>query len=294
MSEAVERRDSWTIQAILQWTTEHFTKRGIDTPRLDAELVLAHCLGVERIYLYTHFDRPLSDEERAALRPLVKRRAAREPVAYILGEREFFSRAFTVTPDVLIPRPETEHLVETVLKWCEGRALTAPHLIDVGTGSGAIALTLACELPEAHCTACDISPAALAVARQNAERHGVSERVDFVESDLFGAIEVGSAFDVVVSNPPYVDTALRPGLEPEVRDYEPATALFADDDGLAVARRLCADAAQFTKPGGLFLLEFDDAQHDRVRGYLEAGPWTAIESIFDLQGLRRGLRAERE
>ncbi len=282
----------WTIQRILTWTHGFFADKGIDSPRLDAELLLSDVLGCERIYLYTHFDRPLDEDERATYRALVKRRAAREPVSQLLGRREFFSREFIVTPDVLTPRPETEHLVEAVVAWVNDTELSAPRILDLGTGSGNIAVTLACELPEAEVIASDLSEAALAVARRNADEHSVGDRIELVCGDLFEP--VSGDFDVIVSNPPYVDTPSRDDLMPEVRDYEPELALFAGETGLDVIERICAELPTRLRQPGVLVCELDPDQYEQVAATLDGqGIWTELTELLDLQQLRRAVRATR-
>jgi release factor glutamine methyltransferase len=283
----------WTIQRILGSAEGYFREKKIDNPRLDAELLLARALGCERIRLYTHFDQPLSDDERTRYRELVKRRAAYEPVAYILGEREFFARTFLVSKAVLIPRPETEHLVEEALGWAERTGRTAPRVLDVGTGSGCLAVSLACEWPDAQVVAVDISEDALAVARANAEKHGVAGRVELRRGDLFATVG-GERFDVVVSNPPYVETAARARLMPDVRDWEPAVALFAGSDGLEVVRRLCAEVVGHLEPGGLFACEFGHTHREAVSAMLDGVPeLSQRRDIVDLQRHVRGVAAIR-
>lgn len=282
----------WTIQRLLAWTQTYFAERGLDSPRLDAEVLLAEVLGCDRIYLYTHFDKPLDQDERSRYRAMVKRRAAREPVAHILGRREFFSRDFLVTRDVLVPRPETEHLIEAVLDWHREVGLAAPRILDIGTGCGNIAVVLASEIPEARLVATDISEAALAVARQNIRAHRVGEQIEVVSGDLFAPVQ--GLFDVVVSNPPYVDTGSRPALQPEVRDHEPAVALFAGEQGLDVIDRLCAEVQDHVAERGLFVCELDPGQYHHVAAALGAqSSWSEIRVIKDLQQLDRAVMARR-
>lgn len=282
---------AWTIERILKTTHDYFAGKGLDSPRLDAELLLAQVLGVKRVVLYTHFDRPLSDAERDAYRVLVKRRAAFEPVAYILGEREFYGRAFQVQRDVLVPRPETEHLIDEVVAWVKTRELATPRIVDVGVGSGAIAVTLALELPQATVHAVDLSAAALQVARDNASRLGA--QVTFHEGDLLGPVKDDATFDIVVSNPPYIGTSERDQVQRDVLDHEPHLALFAGEDGLAVIRRLVVDAAAVVRARGLLAFELGDTQKEAVRALLERGPWTNIRFAADLAGHARVALAER-
>jgi release factor glutamine methyltransferase len=278
----------WTIARLLTWMQSYFAEKGIGSPRLDAELLLSHVLGTDRIYLYTHYDQPLTAAEREALRELVRRRGRFEPVAYLRGSREFFGRSFKVTPAVLIPRPETEHVVEAALNWARERALAAPTILDVGTGSGALALTLAAEFPEARVTAIDISPEALAVARDNAHALGVAERVTFLEGDLYAPLPADATFDLIVSNPPYVASAIAATLQPDVRDFEPGLALFAGPEGMDVLRRLVAGVDGRLRRPGLFACELGEEQGERVAAALrEALPAAAVEVLPDLAGLSR-------
>ena len=249
---AAAEHKTWSVLDLLRWTTQHFASKGIDTARLDAELLLAFALGVDRLRLYLDFEKPVLDEERARFRALVRRRGEeRVPVAYLTGVREFWSLPLAVTPDVLIPRPDTETLVEAVLARVRRRD-AALAVLDVGTGSGAIALALAREWPAAQLTATDVSDAALAVARKNAEALGLADRVRFASGDGFAAL-ADERFDVIVSNPPYVPEADAAGLAPEL-GHEPALALFTPGDGSALLRRLAREAPARLAPGGLLAL----------------------------------------
>ena len=279
----------WTIERILKATQDYFAGKGIASARLDSELLLVEVLKIKRIQLYTSYDRPLTDAERDAYRALVKRRAAFEPVAYILGTREFYGRPFMVTRDVLIPRPETEHLVDAVLTWVRDSGIEAPRIVDVGTGSGAIAVTLAKELPSASVTAVDVSATALAVARRNAESSGAA--ISFLESDLLAA--VAGPFDVVVANLPYIGENERPTLAPDVRDHEPGLALFAGADGLALIRRLVTQAAGLTRLSGLLALEIGAGQGAAVRELMSAAGWTKVAVQADLAGHPRVVTGQR-
>jgi release factor glutamine methyltransferase len=259
---------------------------GLPTTRRDAELLLMRALGCDRAYLLTHPEAGLTSDQAALYQDWLARRARHEPVQYIVGEQEFFGLKFGVTPDVLIPRPETEHLVEAALARVKRDAPV--HIADVGTGSGAIAVALALALPKASVTALDISAAALAVARDNAELHKVSERIRFCESDLLGAV-AGESFDMIVSNPPYV--AEDEVLELQVRDYEPPSALFAGTDGLDVYRRLIPQAQAALKPGGWLLMEIGHGQRSALAQLL-AG-WESVTFIADLQGIPRAACAQK-
>jgi release factor glutamine methyltransferase len=270
----------WTIERILKATQDYFAGRGIVSARLDSELLLVEVLKIKRIQLYTSYDRPLTDPERDAYRALVKRRAAHEPVAYILGSREFYGRPFAVNRDVLIPRPETEHLVDAVLKWLRENEIAGARVLDVGTGSGAIAVTLALEMPGCNVVATDISAPALAVARGNAATLGAT--VDFREADLVQGI--AGPFDVVVANLPYIGEAERAGLAPDVRDHEPAQALFSGADGLNAIRRLVVDARKLVGERGLLALEMGAGQGNAVRDLMRAAGWGKVAVEADLAG----------
>ncbi len=275
---------TWTVREVVRWMTQRFTEAHLDSPRLDAELVCAHVLGCDRVGLYLAMDRPLSGAERDALRALVRRRLAREPVAYLIGRREFYGLAFAVTPDVLIPRPDTETLVEAALGLAP--AEDPVRVLDVGTGSGAIAVALAHVRPAWRVTATDVSPGALEVARGNARRHGAA--LELVEGDLFTPV-AGRRFDVIASNPPYIPRGL--AVQPELR-HEPAGALFADGEGLTLLFELLDRAPTHLEPGGHLLLEFGERQDGPlVRRAREAGVWSRVAVLTDLSGSPRVLHA---
>ncbi|MBV8115783.1 MAG: peptide chain release factor N(5)-glutamine methyltransferase [Silvibacterium sp.] len=260
--------------------------RALQTGRRDAELLLMQVMGCDRAYLLTHPEAELTPEQAAAYENWIARRSRNEPVQYITGEQEFFGLKLGVTPAVLIPRPETEHLVEAALTRADHS--TGLKIADVGTGSGAIAVALANALPRAQVTALDISPAALAVARENAERHGVAERIEFVESDLLGAV-AGESFDLIVSNPPYV--AECEVLELQVRDFEPWIALYGGVEGLDVYRRLVPIAHKALKSRGWLLMEMGHDQRDALAEMLAS--WSKLSFINDLQGIPRVACAQR-
>jgi release factor glutamine methyltransferase len=256
-----------------------------NTARRDAELILLHITHLTKADLLTHPNRELSEAEVSAYRAAIARRARNEPVQYITGTQEFYGRSFAVTPAVLIPRPETEHLVEAVLALQPPPKRMLPlRILDIGTGSGILAITLALELRNATVTATDISPAALDVAQRNAAALGAADRIRFVESDLFAAIPA-QHYGCIVSNPPYVPTT--EVLEPQVRDYEPASALYAGEDGLALYRRLIPTAFEHLEPGGHLLVEIGHGQRDAVAGLLRASSFESIRFIDDLQGIPR-------
>jgi len=252
----------------------------------DAELLLMRALGKDRAWLLTHPEDPLPPQELAQYQGWIARRASHEPIQYILGEQEFFGLAFRVTPDVLIPRPETEHLVEAALARLPRNAPL--RIADVGAGSGAIAVTLAHALPQAKIVALDISPAALAIAASNSQRHGVHHRIELRESDLLQAAR-GQLYDAIVSNPPYVPTGEE--LERQVRDYEPASALYAGESGLDIYRRLIPQAKELLQPRGWLLMEIGHGQRHALAALL--AEWNGVEFIDDLQGIPRVACARR-
>ncbi len=255
------------------------------TARRDAELLLLHVTGLTRPHLLTHPERDLTERQMQHYHAAIVRRAQNEPVQHITGTQEFFGRSFIVNRLVLIPRPETEHLVEAALAiHPQARHILPLRILDIGTGSGILAITLALHLPDASVTATDISAEALAVAQTNARTLAVADRIRFLQSDLFAAL-ADARFDCIVSNPPYVATAER--LEPQVRDYEPAAALYAGADGLAVYRRLIPEAFAHLEPGGHLLLEIGHGQRDAIHDLLRTSGFDGIHFIDDLQGIPR-------
>lgn len=263
---------------------------GIGEPRISAEVLVFHVLGCERAYLFAHPERELSATEEEQFETLIRRRASGEPLQYLTGHQEFWKADFLVSPAVLIPRPETEHLVEAVLDLVRHFAL-GPHLkiIDVGTGSGAIAVSLARELPEAEVHAVDLSAAALEVARLNACRLGT--RVRFAESDVLADVVRDASFDFVVSNPPYVGLGERDKVQEVVRHYEPQIAVFAGDDGLDVIRRLIPQAFEALRAGGWLLMEIGYSQSEAVMALLAA--WHNVHAVPDLAGIPRVIVARK-
>lgn len=279
------RPQLWTVREVLAWTSERFLKDGLESSRLDAEVLLAHALGMQRVGLYLDLDRPLDEAERGRYRALVSRRIGREPVAYLVGSREFWSLPFAVDARVLVPRPETETLVEQALVTL--RDFTAPRILDVGTGSGVIAVTLATERPDARVVATDSSADALEVAAANATRHEVE--VALHVGDLLEALPPEEApFQLLVANLPYVAEGDRHFLAPEL-SAEPAGALFADDDGLAVLKRLIRAApAHLQRPGGVLMLEVGQGQADAVSQlFVDAGIDRGVTVHRDLAGIER-------
>lgn len=270
-----------TTRSVLKLAAEWLAKKGADAPRLDAELMLASVLKLRRLDLYMDHDRPLEERELEPFRALLRRRAAREPLAYILGEREFFGLAFEVTKDVLVPRPETEHLVVVAQEEVDRGART---FCDVGTGSGCVAIALMKHREGLKGSATDVSPAALAVAKRNAAKHGVA--LDFIESDLLE--KVPGPLDLIVSNPPYVLPSERGLLAPELA-FEPQGALFDTAEDLPTTRRLVEQARARLKPGGLLAVETGFATAALVRGHLERAGFGAIQAVKDLDGHERIL-----
>jgi release factor glutamine methyltransferase len=302
-------REPVTTLDYVNLATQYFTSRDIENPRLNAELLLGDVIGMRRIDLYVQFDRPVAPTEIEQYREVIRRRGAGEPLQYILGHAEFYGRTFIVSPGVLIPRPETETLVERSLGLLKDMStldgVGTRRVLDIGTGSGAIALTIAAELPEANVVATDISSAALDIARYNAESLGVADRVDFREGDLFAPVAqiapvapvapvAGEVFDAVISNPPYVSESERDSLAVEVRDHEPSEALFSGDDGLDTIRRIVAAAPEYVAPGGFCAMEVGMGQPEVVRAlWSDAAPDWSVEVTSDLAGVERIVVARR-
>ena len=281
----------WTIGSLLQWTQQYFSQKGIESPRLDAEILLSHVLQKERIYLYAHYDEPMNPQELAAYREMVKQRASRLSVAHILGTRAFMGLDFHVSTDVLIPRPETELLVETALEMTEKDKPIS--ILDIGTGSGAILISLLYYLPQAVGIGADVSAKALEIARENGSALGVAERVQWLESDLFSHVAAQS-FDWVISNPPYLTAADMQQLQPEVR-HDPALALFGGTDGLDVYRRLAKESPMYVKKDGYMMVEIGAGQTDDVITiFTQDGWYTHIKTIKDYGGVERVILFSRK
>jgi release factor glutamine methyltransferase len=278
-------KTTWTIKALLAWTADHFAKKGLESPRLDAELLLAHVLNCKRIDLIVRYDEQPNEPQRAAFRSLVQKRLERCPTAYLVGTREFYLLPFEVNSAVLIPRPDTETLVDVAMEFLKKRP--APAVLDLGTGSGCVAVCLAHMAKAATVTAVDVSPDAVAVATKNATRNGVADRVRFQVGNLFAPIEPGSTFDLIVSNPPYIPPSEIETLMPEVRDHEPRIALDGGTDGLAFYRRIAAEARGWLKPGGLLAVEIGATQGEAVRGLFEAAGLRAVRAVQDRAGRPR-------
>jgi release factor glutamine methyltransferase len=291
-ASAGQDQPSWTIGSLLDWTAAFLLKKGAESPRLDAEVLLAHALGCRRIELYTRHAEPATEAVREGYRDLIRRRTEGCPVAYLVGRKEFFSLTFEVDSSVLIPRPDSEHVVLECLRLAKG--MVAPTLLDLGVGSGNLSVALAFHLKTAQVVAVDISPAALAVAKRNATRHGVDERIDFREGSLFEPVQAGEQFDFVISNPPYIPTADVPGLEPGVSKYEPKQALDGGVDGFAVFDRILAGAVDVLKPGGSLIVEIGVPQHDEARRKISAiSQYELFETIYDGSRHPRVLRARK-
>ena len=273
------------MRRVVAWMAEDLGARGVDSARLDAELIVARALGCDRVRLYMDLDRPLVDAELSAIRELLRRRRAREPMAYLLGYREFYGRRFAVDRRVLVPRPETELLVERALLHLRGEGMPAePHVVDVGTGSGAIAVTLAAEHEGVRLDAVDISEEALQVARANAERHGIAERVQLHRGDLLAPLPPGRRYDLIVANLPYVAEPDLEALQPEVARWEPRLALSGGPDGLDLVRRLLEQLPGRLRPGGWVLLEIGAEQGPAVEELLRAVDLQRVAVHPDLAG----------
>ncbi len=279
----------WTIRSILEWTISHFKKLGIDRPRLETEILLASSLGVDRLWLYTHYDQPLIGPELDAFRSVVIRRSKREPLQYILGKWSFWSLDFIVSPNVLIPRKETEHLVEFTLKL----AKRGYRIMDLCTGCGNIAISMAKALPSSCFWATDISHDAINLARMNAEMNSVSDKINFIIGDLLLPFQVKkTCFDIIVCNPPYIPTQKLDGLQPEIKRYEPRIALDGGKDGLIFYRRLIPDAIGFLKPSGYLVMEIGSEHAHVVHNMLVNKGYQDIEIIKDYTGYDRVIAAK--
>ncbi len=269
----------WTIRKILDWTRQYFERHHIDSPRLTAEILLAHTLTVQRVKLYMDIDRPLSPAELADFRALISARVAGQPTQYLVGQKEFYGRTFTVDKRVLIPRPETELLVEAALRHVPKDRPT--RVVDLCTGSGCIAISIAAERPLASVWATDISTEALAVARHNAERFELGSRLTFFTGDLFSALPANTTFDVIVSNPPYIASGAISGLQREVQ-CEPRLALDGGNEGLDFLRRIATEAVLWLKPGGRLAMEIGDDQGHAAKELLMRSKFHEVHVEKDL------------
>jgi release factor glutamine methyltransferase len=276
---------SFTIAQAISEAAQVLGNSGVPEARREAASLVAHLLNRDRTYVITNADSVLSPSEVLRLRELVERRAAGEPLQYITGHQEFFKLDFEVGPGVLIPRPETELLVEKALELIP--AGSRMSFCDIGTGSGCIAISILHERPDTEAIAVDISTRALEIAGRNAARHNVSERITLIESDCFSAIERGRQFSLIVSNPPYVAERVLPNLQREVRDFEPVGALISGPDGLGLIGRLLSEAREFLVSGGHLLFEMGFDQNEAMRKLIDASAWTLVEVLDDLQGIPR-------
>ena len=275
-------QQTWTIGSILQWTKQYFREKGVDNPHLDADVLLSSLLGRDRIYLYVHFDQPMEQAELTTFREMVRRRAARVPVAYITGHREFMGLDFRVSPAVLIPRPDTEVLVEAAVERLAG--IRDGQVLDVGTGSGAILISTLARVAGCRGVGVDISPAALAVARDNAGRLLAPGRCEFLQADLWP--RNAGPFDAILSNPPYITSAEMAELAPEVRQ-EPELALHGGTDGLDYYRRLIVGGRDYLKPGGFMAFEVGAGQAPEVASLASQSGWRTEKIIADYAGIER-------
>lgn len=292
MTETTEQQ--WTIKRLLDWTTEFFNRVDADSPRLEAEVLLAAALNCARIELYTQFNQVPAAEPMAKFRQWVKQRAEGEPVAYIVGYREFYSLRFAVNSQVLIPRPETEHVVVAALEAAKKIADRPLRVLDIGTGSGCIAITLAKYLTDCKIAATDLSPGAIEIAALNAESHGVTDKIRFFQGDLFAALPAGSgAVHLIVSNPPYIGTREVDTVERQVKDFEPKMALFAGEQGTDVIARLVADAPARLLPGGFLIFETSPVIMEACLKLVAQQDMELVEVVKDLAGLKRVVVARK-
>jgi release factor glutamine methyltransferase len=279
-----------TITQAIEEGAARLRLSGIEQERRTAGVLLAHVLGVDRTYLLTRSEEHIGDSHYEVFLRLIERRATGEPLQYITGHQEFYGLDFVVTPAVLIPRPETEFLVERIIKIVD--ETQSPLIVDVGTGSGCIAVTVAVNLPRARLIATDLSIDALEVGRVNAERHGVAGRIEFIPGDLLeplAALHLNGCVDILASNPPYVNEESAELIQREVRDWEPRAALFGGFDGLDFYRRLFADGLKFVRPGGYLVFEIAYNQLDAIRGMIAEVSWELVDITRDLQGIARTL-----
>lgn len=282
-----KQQEKWTVLKVLDWTRGYLAEKGISNARLETEWMLCSALCMDRVGLYVNYDKPLAPDELGHFRGMVARRAKREPLQYILGSQEFMGLEFEVSPAVLIPRHDTETLVEEAVK----RSRDARRVLDIGVGSGCIAISLAKALPDAEVLGVDISAEALEIARKNALRNGV--KVEFLEGSMFEAVN-GSAFDLIVSNPPYIPSTDLADLQPEVRDFEPIKALDGGVDGLDFYRSMIPQAARYLGRGGWLMFEVGIGQSRQVqRLFDKEGCYEEIFSAFDPGGIERVVGARR-
>lgn len=283
--------DPWTIGRVSTWTARDLAARGMEGARLDAELLVAHALGLRRIDLYLRIEQPLSEAELATIRGLLERRRRREPVAYILGYRDFFNRRFAVDARALVPRPETELVVEAAIARLKARGDGPLRVLDLGTGTGAIAITLALEFPSAEVDAVDVSEAALSLARENIAAHGVAARVTLHHGSLYKPV-AGARYDLVVSNPPYIPSEECDALMPDVANFEPRLALDGGPDGTQVLSVLVAGAPAHLLPGGSLVVELGHDQGPAAKALATAAGFPTVAVALDYARLDRVLSAD--
>lgn len=285
----------WTTRHLLTWTTQYLGRKGVDSPRISAEMLLSHVLGTQRLRLYMDPDRPASELELATFRALVERAVQHEPVDYLVGQAPFFAMMFKVTPAVLIPRPSTETIVEHVIQHARRTpGFASPLIADIGTGSGAIAISIARHLPGARVIAVDISPDALDIARHNAKAQGVSDRIDFIQGDMLSAIARSGQLAFLISNPPYIDDDEWAAVEPNVKNYEPHHALRGGVDGLKFLRPLIEHAPAYLATHGQLVLEFASSQKNIILQLAQANPGlTHAHILADHEALPRVLVADK-
>ena len=286
MSGSSPEAESWTIGRLIAWTTDFLRRNGSESPRLEAEILLAHALGWPRVKLYMNINEEVGASGRTEFRNLVRKRSEGVPVAYLVGHKEFYSLDFEVSPAVLIPRPDTETLVMTFLEMA--KPLTDPLCVDVGTGSGCVPVACTMHHPTARFVAIDISEPAAEVARRNVAKHGLAERVEVRVGNLLEPLKPGESPDFILSNPPYIPSSDIPKLERNVRDYEPHSALDGGPDGLEIVRKLVDQAAMKLKSGGKLLIEIGFDQGESVRSmYSSDANWKSVELRNDLGGIPR-------
>jgi release factor glutamine methyltransferase len=292
MSTATEQ--VWTLGSLLDWTAKHLAEKKVEYPRLDAEVLLAHVVGCKRIDLYgTRHSEVASTETKQAYRELIRKRLEGCPVAYLVGRKEFYGLELKVSPAVLIPRPDTEHVVMECIKLA--KPMEKPRIIDIGTGSGNIAICVAKHVPNAIVTAVDKSADALKIAQENAAKHGVAERIRYLDGDLFAPVGADETFDFILSNPPYIAEEDIPKLPIGVRQYEPLTALQGGPGGFVVFDRLIADARKHLAPGAYLIIEIGSPQEKPAREKLSAiAEFELAPTIFDFSGHPRVLRVQRK
>ncbi len=279
--------DEWTVQRVLDFSIGYLQEHGSDSPRLDAEILLAHSCGWQRIQLYTNYSQPLTQDQRGRMRDFIQRRAKAEPVAYLVGYREFFALDFAVNSSVLIPRPDTETLVREAIE--VAKSLESPSVLDIGTGSGCISISVAVNCPNANLTAVDISTDALGVATANAEKHNVTDRLRLLKSDVFENVPA-ERFELIVSNPPYIREDELATLMPDVREHEPVGALVGGGDGLDIVRRIVAEAPAFLATDGHLMIEVDGRQAEPVAQLLRESGYREVGIEKDLSGIQRVVK----